>query len=239
LVLAQTKALDRILAESAPTRRAYKEVRVNEAVAPHNGNGCITCGQEYFLTLARVVENIPTELIDEISDAILRAHYQDRAVFLFGNGGSASLASHFACDLGKGTALPGSNKRLRVVALTDNIALITAWANDKSYEDIFAEQLRNLVRPRDISIAVSATGNSPNVLKALNISRQMGGFNIGLTGFDGGKLRALCDLCLVVPSNNMQLIEDLHLSVAHSIFTIVRYQMSMASSHAYASLTGT
>jgi D-sedoheptulose 7-phosphate isomerase len=212
---------------------------VNEALTPHSGNGSIGCALDYFLDLARVIENIPTEVVDKISDAILTAYYENRTVFLFGNGGSASLASHFACDLGKGTASPETYRRLRVLALTDNIPLMTAWANDRSYDDIFAEQLRNLVRPHDLIIAISGSGNSPNVLKALTVSRQMGCFNIGLTGFQGGKLKALCDLCLIVPSNNMQLIEDLHLSVAHSIFTIVRYRMSLASSHVCAGLTGT
>jgi D-sedoheptulose 7-phosphate isomerase len=203
-------------------------------------NAHITCGQEYFSDLARVVENISTELVDRISDTIFEAYLEDRTVFLFGNGGSASLASHFACDLGKGTALPGgSQRRLRVIALTDNIPVMTAWANDASYEDIFAEQLRNFVRARDISIAISASGNSPNVLRALQVSRQAGAFNIGLTGFRGGKLKSLCDLCLIVPSENMQLIEDLHLSIAHSIFTTVRYQMTGVPSCAVASMTGT
>jgi D-sedoheptulose 7-phosphate isomerase len=205
-----------------------------------SSNGHITCGREYFSDLARVVENISTEVVDRISDVIIEAYREDRTIFLFGNGGSASLASHFACDLGKGTALPdSSHKRLRVLALTDNIPLMTAWANDTSYEDIFAEQLRGLVRPGDVSIAISGSGNSPNVLRALQLSRETGAFNVGLTGYKGGKLKALCDLCLIVPSENMQLIEDLHLSIAHSIFTIVRYHMTALQSCAVASMTGT
>jgi D-sedoheptulose 7-phosphate isomerase len=137
---------------------------------------------------------------------------------LFGNGGSASLASHFACDLGKGTALCNSAKRFRALALTDNIPTITAWANDSGYEDIFAEQLKNFVRPRDIAFAISGSGNSKNVLNALNLSREAGAVNIGITGFDGGEMKFLCDVCVIVPSYNMQVIEDLHLSMAHSIF---------------------
>jgi D-sedoheptulose 7-phosphate isomerase len=115
--------------------------------------------------------------------------------------------------------------RFRVVALTDNVPLMTAWANDAHYEDIFAEQLQNFVRPRDVVFAISASGNSPNVLKALAIGRHAGAINVGLTGFQGGKLRALCDICTIVPSDNMQVIEDLHLSIAHSLFTSIRHEL--------------
>lgn len=191
--------------------------------------GHITCGRDYFSLLSRVIRDVPTEQIDQISHVLLRAYEEGRTIFLFGNGGSASLASHFACDLGKGTTHPGSaQRRFRVIALTDNIPLLTAWANDASYEEIFAEQLRNFVSPGDVSIAISGSGNSPNILKALQLSRLSGAFNIGLTGFEGGKMKCLCDLCMVVPSDNMQLIEDVHLSVAHSIFTIVRHHITTA-----------
>jgi D-sedoheptulose 7-phosphate isomerase len=152
---------------------------------------------------------------------LLRAYEQQRTIFLFGNGGSAALASHFACDLAKGT-VNGSPKRFRVMALTDNVPLITAWANDAKYEDIFAEQLANFARPGDVAFAISASGNSPNVLKALRVAKQAGSITAGLTGFSGGRMLALCDACVVVACDNMQIIEDLHLCVAHSLFTCVR-----------------
>jgi len=147
-------------------------------------------------------------------------------VYLFGNGGSASLASHFACDLGKGTAYLNGGKRFRVLALTDNIPVITAWANDASYEDIFSEQLKSFVQPGDIAFAISGSGNSKNVLKGLAVAREAGALAIGISGFQGGKMKSLCDLCVVVPSSNMQVIEDLHVAMAHSIFRIVSAQMS-------------
>ena len=182
--------------------------------------------KSYFEQLSRTILQLSAETADEIAEAIFSAHDAGRTVFLFGNGGSASLASHFACDLGKGTSLPGSDrKRLRVIALTDNIPTITAWANDSSYEDIFSEQLQNLVTPGDIAFGISCSGNSPNVLKALSVARIMGATTIGLGGFQGGKMKDLCDICLVVPSDNMQIIEDIHLSVAHALFTIVRDQI--------------
>jgi D-sedoheptulose 7-phosphate isomerase len=181
----------------------------------------------YFSKLSEVVLELSHERADEIASALTEACERNSTVFLFGNGGSASLASHFACDLGKGTSDPRSyRKRFRALALTDNIPTMTAWANDSSYEDIFAEQLRNLVEPGDIAFGISCSGNSPNVLKALTVARELGATTIGLGGFQGGKMKALCDLCLIVPSDNMQIIEDLHLSIAHAIFTIVRNRIS-------------
>jgi D-sedoheptulose 7-phosphate isomerase len=172
----------------------------------------------YFEELRRVAAALPYDMINRIADELLNGYESNRTVYLFGNGGSASLASHFACDLGKGTALCNGAKRFRALALTDNIPTITAWANDSGYEDIFAEQLKNFVRPRDIAFAISGSGNSKNVLNALNLSREAGAVNIGITGFDGGEMKFLCDVCVIVPSYNMQVIEDLHLSMAHSIF---------------------
>jgi len=175
---------------------------------------------QYFSALAKLVTLIPLPVIDDIVSVVLRAYHQQRTVFLYGNGGSAALASHSACDLGKGTAHKDS-RRLKVVSLTDNIPLITAWANDSAYEFIFVEQLRNFLQPGDISFAISASGNSPNVVNALQFSREVGATTVGITGFSGGRMLNLCDVCLVVPSNNMQLIEDLHLSVSHVVFLAV------------------
>lgn len=179
----------------------------------------------YFSKLTAVLNRLPCSLVDEIAAQLLRAYQEDRMVFLFGNGGSAALASHFACDLGKGTVVP-NGKRFRVLALTDSIPVLTAWANDSSYEDIFAEQIANFVRRGDIAVAISGSGNSINVLNALHVAREAGAYNIGLTGFRGGRMKALCDLCLVVPSDNMQFIEDVHLCVTHSIFTAIRHEVS-------------
>jgi D-sedoheptulose 7-phosphate isomerase len=112
------------------------------------------------------------------------------------------------------------------MALTDNVPLMTAWANDSKYEDIFAEQLANFARPGDVAFAISGSGNSLNVLEALRAAKAIGSTTVGLGGFAGGRMRALCDLCIVVPCDNMQIIEDLHLCVAHSLFTCVRSKIS-------------
>jgi D-sedoheptulose 7-phosphate isomerase len=178
----------------------------------------------YFAELARTIPLMPLEAADRLVRVFLEAYESDHTIFLFGNGGSASLASHMACDLGKGTS-NGSTKRLRALALTDNIPLLTAWANDTSYENVFAQQLENFVRPGDVVCAISASGNSPNVLSALRLARNVRAITAGITGFHGGKMKQLCDLCVIVPSNNMQIIEDLHLSIAHAVFTAVRCEL--------------
>ncbi len=182
----------------------------------------IDTAEGYFTELNRVLRRLPYHIVDQIIAKLVRAYEENRTVYLFGNGGSASLASHSACDLGKGTAVNGT-RRFRVLSLTDNIPLMTAWANDARYEDIFAEQLRNFVEQRDVVLAISGSGNSPNVLNGLRVAREAGAYTIGLTGYQGGKMKALCDLCLVVPCDNMQFIEDSHLCISHSIFTAVRH----------------
>jgi D-sedoheptulose 7-phosphate isomerase len=181
----------------------------------------------YFKMLEQVIAHLPHSAIEQAAAELLSAYEQNRTIFLFGNGGSAALASHFACDLGKGTITRGeTRKRFRVLALTDNVPLMTAWANDSCYENVFAEQLRNFVEPGDIAFAISGSGNSPNVLRALEVAHEAGALNIGLTGFGGGKMKNVCNPCIVIPSENMQIIEDLHLSVTHAIFSVVRHKLN-------------
>jgi D-sedoheptulose 7-phosphate isomerase len=183
--------------------------------------------RSYFGVLAETIARLPFSDVDAVGRLLLSAYANQRTVFVFGNGGSAALASHFACDLAKGT-LNGSPKRFRVLALTDNVPLLTAWANDSSYEDVFVEPLRNFAFHGDLAFAISTSGNSRNVLKALKTARQAGLATVGLTGFQGGRMRELCDACIVVPSENMQIIEDLHLSIAHSLFTSLRARLCPA-----------
>ena len=184
--------------------------------------------RSYFQLLSKCVQFLPFEDVERVTEILLHAYEEQRTVFTFGNGGSAALASHFACDLGKGT-INGSQKRFRAIALTDNVPVMTAWANDSSYEDIFAEQFASFAVPEDIAFAISASGNSANVLNALRVAKQVGAITVGLTGFAGGKMFDLCDACIVVPCDNMQIIEDLHVSVAHSLFTCVRASLSQDS----------
>jgi len=187
----------------------------------------------YFDRLSQTIENLPFTTINQIAETLLRAYDWGRMIYLFGNGGSAALASHFACDLGKGT-VNGNGKRFRVLALTDNVPLMTAWSNDSKYEDVFAEQLSNFVQRDDVAFAISGSGNSPNVLRALKLAREAGAITIGLTGYQGGRMKELCDQCMIVPSDNMQIIEDLHLCVAHAVFTAVRRRILRRSEAAAA-----
>jgi D-sedoheptulose 7-phosphate isomerase len=182
--------------------------------------------RQYFKELQRVVALVSHGVIDEIAGILVQAFESQRTVYTFGNGGSAALASHLACDLGKGTAYCNGGKRLRVLALTDNLPTLTAWANDASYEDVFSEQLRNFVRAQDVAFAISGSGNSKNVLNALQVARESGAATVGIAGFEGGQMKALCDICAIVPSTNMQIIEDIHLAMAHSIFRIVHSRLS-------------
>jgi D-sedoheptulose 7-phosphate isomerase len=191
----------------------------------------------YLEELSATIQKLPLPAIDRLVRVFFEAYERGRTIFLFGNGGSAALASHMACDLGKGTA-PAAGKRLRAVALTDNVALITAWANDARYEDIFAEQLENLLHPGDVACAISASGNSPNILAALSFARRAGAATAGITGFQGGKMKSFCDVCVVVPSDNMQIIEDLHVSISHAVFRVLRHEIQRANP-ACAAMAGT
>src|SRR5258708_18220598 len=125
--------------------------------------------------------------IDQIADTLVRAYDAGRTVYLCGNGGSAALASHFACDLGKGTAYCNGGKRLRALSLTDNLPTLTAWANDSSYEDVFSEQLRNFVQPGDVAVAISGSGQPKNILSALPAGRAAGETTVGSSGLQEGR----------------------------------------------------
>ena len=178
--------------------------------------------EKYFQDLSALVPQLPYAAISRIVSVLLQAFEEQRTVFVFGNGGSAASASHMMCDLNKGTVDLNNNTRPKVMALTDNVSLISAWANDFGYERIFSEQLKTFVQPRDVAFAISTSGDSPNVLLALETAREHGAVTMGLAGCEGGQMQALCDVCAVVPSDNVQIIEDLHHAMMHSIFTAVR-----------------
>ena len=200
----------------APTQEEHVELS-----AELSNTGSISDSESYFAYYHSVLSGLPHSDIELVAEKLSEAFEDGKRIFIFGNGGSAALASHLACDLGKGTAADGG-KRFKVMSLTDNVSLLTAWANDTCYERVFAEQIQNFVQPDDIAFAISASGNSPNVLLGLQAAADAGAFNIGLTGFRGGKMKSLCDLCIVIPSENMQIIEDLHVGVSHALFTLVR-----------------
>jgi len=190
--------------------------------------GAGIAAKEYFTSLQEVLDHLDFSMIDRMTDAVWENYERDRALYIFGNGGSAALASHFACDIGKGTVAAG-RKRLRTVALTDNVPLITALANDLAYADIFSEQLAGIAEQGDAVLAISGSGNSSNVVRGLEEARKLGLRSLVLTGFAGGRVKALADLCLIVPSENMQHIEDAHLCATHAIFRAIRHRMTRAN----------
>ncbi|MGY4706575.1 D-sedoheptulose-7-phosphate isomerase [Candidatus Bipolaricaulota sp. J31] len=172
--------------------------------------------RNYFAELSRLIDRLPYPEIEELVRVLRETRERGGCIFVFGNGGSATTASHFACDLGKGTVREGV-PRFRVVTLHD-IATLSAYANDCGYDTVFVEPLKSLARPGDVAIGISASGNSPNVLRAVEAAREMGLRTVGVTGFRGGKLRELVDLCITVPSDDMQQIEDMHLAILHAVF---------------------
>ena len=180
--------------------------------------------KDYVDSLRDVLSRLDHTIVDRMVEDLWTAYEEDRTIFFFGNGGSAALASHLACDVAKGTIAQG-RRRFRAISLSENVPLMTAWANDFAYQDIFAEPLAGLVRKHDRVFAISGSGNSMNVIRGLEVAREAGARTLVLTGNDGGSVRELADLCLIVPSNNMQHIEDAHLCSAHAIFTALRQRM--------------
>ncbi|HTP54269.1 MAG TPA: SIS domain-containing protein [Thermoplasmata archaeon] len=161
------------------------------------------------------------EAMRRIVPMLLKARADEKTIYFFGNGGSASTASHFVVDIGKAT-IRGDGKRFRCVALVDNVESVTAWANDADYSKVFSEQLKGLAHSGDVAFGISGSGNSPNVLEAVRVARALGLATVGLTGMGGGKLRELVDVPLVVPSNSMQHIEDVHLLICHLLTAYLR-----------------
>jgi D-sedoheptulose 7-phosphate isomerase len=170
----------------------------------------------YLEQLVAAVNVIPRDRLNELGDTLYRAYKNEKQVFTLGNGGSASTSSHMAADIAKNTIGPNM-RRFRVLSLNDNLATMTALANDLGYENVFREQLKNLIRPGDVLIAVSASGNSPNVIGAIHYAREQCAEVVALLGFDGGQAAALADVPIVVPSNHYGVIEDAHLIINHIV----------------------
>lgn len=162
----------------------------------------------------KAIESIDADRVEQAIEWLREARDDGRSIFVCGNGGSASTASHLACDLVKGASF-GRTQRFRVLALTDSLPTITAYSNDVSYEAVFVEQLKNFAQRGDLLIAISGSGNSPNVLRAAEYANSAGCRTLGLTGRDGGELGRLVQLNLNVPVQHMGRIEDAHLIICH------------------------
>jgi len=180
--------------------------------------------KQYLNDISRLISDLPEGQVQELVDAVAEAYESGRQVFVLGNGGSAATASHLACDLQKGIGGIGP-KRFKVMALTDNVAIMTAWANDTDYSEIFARQIETWANPGDLVIAISASGNSPNVIKAVETANSKGALTYGLAGFNGGRLAQTAKKCVIAPSDNMQLVEDAHTIIAHLVHTCLRKQI--------------
>jgi D-sedoheptulose 7-phosphate isomerase len=175
-----------------------------------------TFASEYKTKLVRALETLDLETIGQAVEILREARDQNRHIFVCGNGGSASTASHFVCDMVKGASFQ-RDRRFRIMALTDSLATLTAYSNDVGYDCVFTEQLKNFAQKGDVVIALSGSGNSTNVVNALQFANSIGCQTIALTGRDGGKLGPLANLQIHVAEPHMGRIEDGHMIVCHML----------------------
>jgi D-sedoheptulose 7-phosphate isomerase len=184
--------------------------------------------RSYISGLQSTLNELPLETIEKVVAVLEVARLKNRKVIILGNGGSASTASHFVCDLAKNTRKAGF-PNFRVIGLTDNMAIFSALANDEGYENVFAQQMAGFVEPDDVVIGISTSGNSPNVLRAIELAKRFEATTIGFTGFDSGQLGSMVDIDLHVPSSIIEHVEDLHLVLEHLICKALRERPSLSA----------
>jgi D-sedoheptulose 7-phosphate isomerase len=175
--------------------------------------------KNYLENIKKTIDQIDLEKVRKAVEVIYEAYQKDKQIFIIGNGGSASMASHFTCDLGKGSVVDFKNekeKRFRVISLSDNVDSITSFGNDLNFEDIFIQQLRNLLNPGDVLIGISTSGNSPNIIRAVEYAKRCGAKTIGLLGFKtGGRLGSLVDYEITVQDEHCERSQDIHMMLIH------------------------
>lgn len=171
---------------------------------------------DYKRDLMTALDTVDLDRVEELIEVFRKARAEDRQIFVFGNGGSAATANHFACDIVKGASY-GRDKRFRIMALSEQVATMTAYSNDVGYESVFVEPLKNFARPGDIAMAISGSGNSENVIRAIAYANSIGCYTVGLSGMSGGRLRPSVDLSVHVPANHMGRVEDAHFFVCHMV----------------------
>lgn len=179
--------------------------------------------------MARVIEEIPVAEVEQALELLLDAYRGRHTVFVCGNGGSASTATHLACDFQKATIAPGA-ARLRCFSLADNVASLTAWGNDVSFDEVFAQPLRSLAVAGDVLIVISASGNSPNILCVLSAAQELGVRTIGLLGCGGGRAGSLVDVAVVLQSRDYGWVESAHLVLEHVLTYGLRSRIAQSSS---------
>ena len=170
----------------------------------------------YESELIQAIRAIDADQFGHVIDILIQAYKDDRQVFIFGNGGSAATANHFVCDFGK-NAVQGEHRRFRILSVSDNIEKITALGNDIAYEQVFRQQLINLMRAGDVAIAISASGSSPNVVRACEYVKELGNKLIVLAGFSGGTIAPLADAAMVADLTSYERVEDIHLILLHMV----------------------
>ena len=185
-------------------------------MSPAQGNPFADFAEKYRSQLLQTLSLVDSTKVAQAIEWLREARDQDRHIFICGNGGSASTASHFACDIVKGASYQ-QKKRFRILALTDSMATLTAYSNDVSYESVFVEQLKNFAQPQDVVMALSGSGNSANVVRAIEYANSAGCRTIALSGRDRGQLGPLAQLNIHVPEPHMGRIEDAHMMICHMI----------------------
>lgn len=174
---------------------------------------------EYYEREKKVIDALDRKEINDAMNVLLAAYERDATVYVFGNGGSSATASHMVCDFNKGTC-QDLDKKFRFVCLNDNLPILMAVANDDSFENVFLYQLKGKLRKEDVVLAISGSGNSHNVVKAVEYAKEVGAEIIAMTGYQGGKIRKMADHFLHAPVEDMQITEDIHMSFDHMIMQI-------------------
>ena len=180
----------------------------------------------YIGNLKTCLDNLNTQEIELFINILLNAKNNGNNIFIMGNGGSASTASHFCCDFNKGASYQKEGKRFKFICLNDNVATMMAYANDVSYDDIFEKKKKNFLNTNDVVIGISGSGNSKNVLKAIEYANRHNATTVGLTGYNGGKLKLISKHSVNTNFDDMQISEDIHMMLCHMIMQILsRYYL--------------
>lgn len=174
----------------------------------------------YFNSLKETLDNLNRNEVENFINVLLKAKENNKTIYIMGNGGSAATASHFVCDFNKGMSY-NKDSRFKMICLNDNIPIMLAYANDLSYDDIFIEQLKNFLKKDDVVIGISGSGNSKNIIKAIEYANSIGAITIGLTGYNGGILKTISTFSVNTNINNMQITEDVHMSLCHMVYDIL------------------
>lgn len=174
----------------------------------------------YFDMLKTSIDNLDRNAIISFINLLLKTRENGNNIYIMGNGGSASTASHFTCDFNKGLSYK-KDIRFKMISLNDNIPTMLAYSNDLGYENVFVEQLKNFLKKDDVVIGISGSGNSKNILNAIEYANDLGAKTVGLTGFDGGKLKDIVDISIHTNINNMQIAEDVHMMICHMLYSVM------------------